>query len=232
MDQLSAIRVFVRTVEAGSLSRAAETLHMPKSTASKLLADLETYLGTRLLLRSTRSLSLTAEGEEYFRNVGPLLIRLQDMDDSLMGRGKRPYGRVRIDVHSAMANMILIPALAEFRTLYPDIQITVGISDRPIGLIEEGVDCELRLGRLTDSAFIARKIYDDTLLTCASPAYLRDHPLPQTPDDLRQGHSLIGYFSALTGEARPLVFEKAGQSIEIGETHILANESTGQVNMS
>lgn len=231
MDRFNAVRVFVRTVEAGSLTRAASTLDMPKSTASKFLADLEADLGTSLIQRSTRSLSLTAEGEEYYELVAPLISRFQDADDALRNRGHRLSGRVRVDVHSAMANMVLIPALNEFQALYPDIQLAVGINDRPVSLVEEGVDCVVRVGKLHDSSLIARKIYDDKIITCATAAYLKARGVPSVPADLTHGHRLIGYFSALTGESRPLVFEKEGERVEIRQVNLLANESTGQVNM-
>ncbi|MEJ5081397.1 LysR family transcriptional regulator [Ochrobactrum sp. MYb379] len=231
MDRYNAVRIFIRTVEAGSLSRAASTLDMPKSTASKFLADLEADLGTNLIQRSTRSLSLTEEGEEYYALIAPLISRFEEVDETLRNRGHRLSGRVRVDLHSSMANMVLIPALSEFQALYPDIQIAVGISDRPISLIEEGVDCVIRMGKLHDSTLIARKIYDDRIITCASAAYLKDQGVPSTPADLKKDHTLIGYFSALTGESRPLVFEKEGERIEIRKVNIQANESTGQVNM-
>lgn len=231
MDQFAAIRVFLRTVEAGSLTRAAAALGMPKSTASKLLSQLETHLGTKLLQRSTRALALTAEGSEYYERAGSLLAGLHDIDADLRQRGGGLSGRIRIDLHSAMANTLLIPALGQFRDRYPGIQVAVGVSDRPVSLIGEGVDCVVRLGRLSDTSLIARTIYEDRLITCASPAYLERHPTATDPRQLLEHHALVGYFSAATGEAKPMVFEKDGKRIEIGAAHVTANDSTGHVNM-
>ncbi|MCJ8056627.1 LysR family transcriptional regulator [Shinella curvata] len=231
MDQFNALRAFMRIVETGSLSKAAMSLEMPKSTVSKLLADLETHLGTKLLQRSTRSVALTAEGATYYEHVGQVMLSLQDADLSVRESSASPSGRVRIDVPSSLANTLVIPALAEFRTLYPDIQLVIGISDRPVALIEEAVDCVLRVGHLPDTSLIAKTIYEDRLITCASPAYLETRDRPVTPEELRQGHDTIGYFSALTGEARPLVFKRGDRVVEISDTNLLSNDSTGQRSM-
>ena len=127
--------------------------------------------------------------------------------------------------------MVLIPALGQFRARYPNIQLALGISDKPVSLIGEGVDCVVRLGRLADTSLIARTIYEDRLITCASRAYLRRHSLPTESAQLREGHQLVGYFSALTGEAKPLVFERNGESVEISAANVMANDSMGQVNL-
>ncbi|MQY49527.1 LysR family transcriptional regulator [Rhizobiales bacterium RZME27] len=231
MDQFSAIRAFMRIVETGSLSKAAMSLEMPKSTVSKLLADLEIHLGTKLLQRSTRSVALTAEGTTYYEHVGQVMLGLQDADLSVRESSASPSGRIRIDVPSSLANTLVIPALTEFRALYPDIQLVIGISDRPVALIEEAVDCVLRVGHLPDTSLIARTIYMDRLITCASPTYLATRDRPVTPEELRQGHDIIGYFSALTGEARPLVFKQGDRVVEISDTNLLSNDSTGQRSM-
>ncbi|WP_312793774.1 LysR family transcriptional regulator [Tianweitania sp.] len=231
MDQFAAIRVFLRTVEAGSMTRAAADIGMPKSTASKLLSQLEAHLGTKLLQRSTRAFALTAEGSEYYKRAGSLLANLHDIDADLRQRGSGLSGRIRIDLHSAMANTLLIPVLGQFRDRYPYIQEVVGISDRPVSLIGEGVDCVVRLGRMSDTSLIARTIYEDRLITCASPAYLEGHPPATDPRQLLEGHELVGYFSAATGEVKPMVFEKDGEHVQIGAAHVMANDSTGHVNM-
>lgn len=141
MDHFSAVRVFIRVAETGSITRAALHLAIPKSTASKLLAELETKLKVRLVNRSTRAVSLTDEGARYYREVAPLMRQLGDVEAELQDASAVPRGRLRVDVHSAMANSALIPMLGEFRALYPGIQLMLGISDRPISLIEEAADC-------------------------------------------------------------------------------------------
>jgi LysR family transcriptional regulator, regulator for bpeEF and oprC len=227
MDQFSAVRAFMRIVETGSLSRAASSLDMPRSTVSKLLADLERHLGTKLLQRSTRSVALTTEGAAYYQQVGHVMASLQEADRAVRDTTASPKGRVRVDIPSSLANTLVIPALKEFRALYPDIQLAIGISDRPVALIEEAVDCVLRLGHLPDTSLIAKTIYQDRLVTCASPDYLAARGRPENPHHLRTGHDLIGYFSALTGEAHPLIFSRQGEHVEISQHSLLANESTG-----
>lgn len=231
MDQFAAIRVFLRIVEAGSLTRAAIQLDLPKSTTSKLLAELEQHLGVKLLQRSTRAWKLTAEGAAYYRQVGPLMQQLSDADGELTARGASPRGAVRVDVHSGMANSILIPLLHEFRTLHPEIELVVGISDRPISLIEEAADCAIRLGRLPDASLIARVIYDDHLVTCASPEYLRVRGTPEHPEALPDRHQFVGYFSALSGQTSPLVFRRGQSVYQFDHAQIRSNDSTGHLNM-
>jgi LysR family transcriptional regulator, regulator for bpeEF and oprC len=231
MNQFDAIRVFTRMVETGSLTKAAASLAMPKSTASKLLAELEAHLGAKLLQRSTRSFSLTNEGEDYYERVTRLMAHLHDIDATIQQRGAGLSGRIRVDVHSSMANMIIIPALHQFRALHPGIQIALGIGDKPVGLIEEAVDCVVRLGKLVDTSLVARTIYQDRLVTCASPAYLSQTSAPVHPGQLGEGHQLVGYFSKATGEVRPMVFTKGGEKIDIDHASILTNDSTGYVNM-
>ena len=230
MDQFSAIRVFTRIVETGSLTRAAAHLGMPKSTASKLLADLETYLGVTLLHRSTRSVKLTVEGAGYYEQASRILARLAEADSDIREVGGQLKGRLRIDVHSAMANSILIPMLAEFRDLYPDILLMIGISDRPISLVEEAADCVIRLGKLPDASLIARVLFEDRLVTCASPAYLERKGMPSSPREL-QKHDLIGYFSALTGEVTPLTFRQGQEIYQLEKADILSNDSSGHLGM-
>lgn len=231
MDQLAAIRTFIRIVEAGSITKAAASLDMPKSTASKLLADLESHLGTKLLLRSTRSITVTPEGSAYYEQVSQVVGRLDDADLSLRDRSSDPKGRVRVDVHSSMAISILIPALGEFRAKYPDIQLVIGISDRPVGLIEEGVDCVVRLGRLPDTTLISKTIYEDRLVTCASPDYLDAYGTPKTPGDLAEKHILVGYFSALTRARWALTFRNGAHTSEIEPGGPITNDSAGLAEM-
>lgn len=231
MNQFAAIRVFTRMVETGSLTKAAASLAIPKSTASKLLGELEAHLGTKLLQRSTRSLALTEEGREYYDRVSVLMMTLSDADAALQKKGAGLKGRIRVDVHSSMANMVLIPALHEFRALHPNVQIVLGISDKPVSLIEEAVDCVVRLGKLADSSLISRTIYQDRLVTCASPAYLEKHGYPRMPSDLTTGHQLVGYFSKATGEPRPIQFDEDGQTVEMSHVNVATNDSTGYVTM-
>ncbi|RZJ38216.1 MAG: LysR family transcriptional regulator, partial [Brevundimonas sp.] len=158
MDQLLAIKVFVRIAEAGSFAKAADTLDLPRSSVSKLLQDLEQHLGVKLVERSTRALTITPEGEAYRDQAVGLLANLEAMDAAAGEARASPRGRLRVDVGSTLANLVIIPALPEFRTRYPDIELVLGVNDRPVDLIEEGVDCVIRGGALADTALIARRL--------------------------------------------------------------------------
>lgn len=231
MDHLAAIRAFQRIVETRSFTKAAAHLSMPRSTLSKALRDLEDHLGTKLLQRTTRSVALTMEGAEYYRRVSRVVTKLDEAEVALRGMGAAAQGRLRIDVHSSLANFVLIPALSDFKERYPDIQVALGINDRPVNLIEEGVDCVIRAGELADSSLIAKTIYKDRLVTCASPRYLERHGVPESPADLDQHHQIVGYFSAATGEVWPLRFRAKGTEHRISRFDVAANDSAGLVGL-
>ncbi|HEY0341280.1 MAG TPA: LysR family transcriptional regulator, partial [Steroidobacteraceae bacterium] len=172
MDQLLALRVFVRIAEAGAFSKAADSLNIPRPTVTKLVQELEAHLGVKLLQRTTRRVTVTAEGAAYYERAVRLVSEVEDMDARAAHTRSQPRGRLRIDIGSSLANLILIPALPNFRARYPDIQIHLGVSDRPIDLIGEGVDCVIRAGVLADSSLMAKRIAELDYITCASPAYL------------------------------------------------------------
>lgn len=225
MDQVAALRTFMVLVETGSVTRSSATLGIPKSTVSKQLADLERHLGARLFQRSTRAMKLTAEGAAYYERVGPLVLGLSDADQSIRDESASPAGQVRIDINSTMANEVLIPALPDFRARYPHIRLVIGVSDRPVNLIEEGVDCVVRLGPLPDSALVGRTLYTDPVVTCASPGYLKRRGRPASPDDLAANHDCIGYISSRSGDRWPLKFSKNGKTVEISDTGLTTDDS-------
>ncbi|MEH3148548.1 MAG: LysR family transcriptional regulator [Methylobacterium frigidaeris] len=231
MDQLAALRAFVRIVETRSFTKAAAQLGMPRSTVSKALHDLEVHLGTKLVQRTTRSVSLTIEGTEYYERGRRLVANLDEADATLRGMGAGAKGRLRIDVHSSMANFILIPALHDFQRRYADIQLVVGIGDRPVNLVEEGVDCVVRAGPLPDTSLVAKTILRDRLVTCASPQYLARHGTPTTPATLESGHRIVGYFGGPNGEPWPLRFKGKGGTYRIPRFDTSSNDSTGLINM-
>lgn len=140
MDQILAIRTFVRVAEAGSFAKAADTLNLPRSSVSKLVQDLETHLGTKLVERTTRSVTMTTEGVAYHERALRLLADLDDMDGTVAGSRRVPKGKLRVDIGSVLANKILIPSLLDFQDQYPDIDLMLGVSDRSADLIGEGID--------------------------------------------------------------------------------------------
>ena len=231
MNQLLAIRTFVRIAESGTFAKAADALRLPHSTASKLIADLEDHLGTKLIQRTTRTVSVTPEGAEYYQRAVRLLADVDEMDAVAANTRAQPKGRLRVDIGSSLANFILIPVLPEFRALYPEIEVHLGVSDRPIDLVNEGVDCVIRGGVLADTSLIARRICELDYVTCAAPSYLARHGRPDHPSDLEREHVLTSYFSSLTGKPYPLYFHRAADDlIEINMRSMTAvNESTAHL---
>lgn len=215
MDQLLAIRVFARVVEAGTFTKAADSLQMPNATVTKLIQSLETHLGVKLLQRTTRRVSVTPDGAAYYEKTGRLLKELGDIDTSFGTSQSKPRGHLRIDCGASTAALVLIPALPEFLERYPDIQIDLGVSDRPIDLIADNVDCVIRGGMLADMSMIGRQIGSAAWVTCATPAYLKKHGVPAHPDELESGHTLINYLSARTGRVMPMHFARGPEKIEI-----------------
>ena len=230
MDQLLAIRTFVRIAESGTFAKAADALRLPRSTASKLIADLEDHLGTKLIQRTTRSVNVTPEGAGYYERAVRLLAEVDEMDAIAANTRAQPKGRLRVDIGSSLANFILIPALPDFRALYPEVEVHLGVSDRPADLINEGVDCVIRGGALADTSLIARRICELDFVTCAAPSYLARHGTPARPSDLEQGHVLSSYFSSLTGKPIPLYFHRGDEVSEINVRSMVAvNESTAHL---
>ena len=230
MDQLLALRVFVRIAEVGSFAKAADSLNLPRSSVSKSLQDLEQYLQTKLVERSTRALTITPEGEAYREHAQRLLADLDEMDGAAAGTRASPRGRLRVDVGSSLANLIIIPQLPDFRARYPDVELQLGVSDRPVDLIGEGVDCVIRGGELADTSLIARRLCTLEAVTCATPAYLSAHGVPRHPHDLK-AHAGITYLFQQTGKSYPMRFTKGSETHEIypGST-IGISESTAHTN--
>lgn len=219
MDQLLAMRAFARVVEAGNFSRAADSLEIPTATMSKLVRDLEAHLGVRLLQRTTRRVTVTPEGRDYYAKSMRILNDLEDVDSSFSAGRGMPRGRLRIDVGSSTASDVLIPLLPEFMSAYPEIRIDVGVSDRSVDLISDNVDCVIRGGMLDSSSLVARGIGDAPLITAASPGYLKLYGTPSHPDELMNGHHLVGYIWTSTGRAASFKFLKDGDYSEIKTDH-------------
>ncbi|WP_018989918.1 LysR family transcriptional regulator [Aromatoleum toluclasticum] len=222
MDQFLALRVFARVVEAGTFTKAADSLGMPKPTVTKLIQSLETHLRVKLLNRTTRRVTVTADGAAYYERTARLLTELEEIDSSLSNAQASPKGRVRVDVAAAVATRIIIPALHGFHARYPDIQIDLGAGDRLVNLIADNVDCVVRAGNITDESLVARRIAQIEYVTCAAPAYLAEYGIPRHPSELGGPHHVVGYFSAGTGRISPFEFERKGERIELPGRYALA----------
>jgi LysR family transcriptional regulator for bpeEF and oprC len=194
MDQLQAMRVFNKVADRGSFARAADELELSRAAASEHVAALEKHLGVRLLHRTTRRVSLTAEGTEFLARSRRILDDLREAEEVLRDAKTRPQGKLRVDVPVAFGRYLVLPALPEFTRRYPLIELDLRLNDRVVDLVADGVDVALRVGMLK-SGTVARRISQVNFVTCAAPAYLADHSEPRTPDDLRT-HRLLGLTTA------------------------------------
>ncbi len=198
MDRIDSYRVFVRLVECRSFTKAAASLQMPRSTVSTVLKELESRLGTALIYRTTRRVSPTADGSALYERCRSVLADFEDTEALFRQRTARPHGRVRINVPGRIAHRLIAPALPGFFLAYPDIELELGATDRLVALLEEGIDCAIRVGPVRDAGLIVCELGELRLSNCASPGYLQAHGRPQTPDDLG-GHWAVNFISPVSG---------------------------------
>jgi DNA-binding transcriptional LysR family regulator len=204
MDRLDAIRMFVRVVECGSFSAVAREAGVGQPAISKQIAGLETHLGAQLLRRTSRNLSLTEAGQEFYESAVRLIDDLEAAE-SRVGRGQiAPSGLVRVTVAPAFGRLYVAPRLKDFFRRYPDITVELYVTERLVNLVEEGVDLAIHTGELDDSSFIARKLAATPVITVAAPAYLEAHGEPASPSDLER-HQCVIY--APLGGPKPWGFE-------------------------
>ncbi|MBC2885226.1 LysR family transcriptional regulator [Ochrobactrum sp. CM-21-5] len=227
MDQLTAMRAFLRVVETGNFTRASVSLNMPKATISNLVQGLESHLRTKLLNRTTRRVLVTPDGALYYERAARVLADLDELDGSISSAQVSPKGRLRVEMASAIANLVVIPALPEFHKRYPEIRIDLGVSDRPVDYVAENVDCAIRIGTLTDQSLIARRIGNMNFVTCASPDYLARCSAPAHPTDFEKDNFVVGYFRPPSGELMPMQWKRGDEEVEITGRYIVAsNEAT------
>ncbi|MDZ7280286.1 LysR family transcriptional regulator [Pantoea eucrina] len=232
MDRIQAMQVFTRVAEAGSFVRAAETLSMPSSTVTSMIKNLEKYLQVRLLNRTTRRVSLTPEGLQYLAQCREILSLIEHSESSLTASASRPQGRLRVDMPAGIAHFIVMPNLKAFYRLYPDIYLMIGVSDRQVDLVQEGVDCVIRAGELRDSTLVARPLGQFRWVTCASPDYLREYGVPETPEALSH-HRAIHYFSGSGRRINELRFTRGSEAFSVPvEGDAAVNETGLYIKMS
>ncbi|WP_431484585.1 LysR family transcriptional regulator [Pseudomonas solani] len=223
MDRFDAMQAFARVVEAGSFTRAADTLHMSKTSVTQLVQQLEARLRVKLLNRTTRRVALTADGAAYYERVVRLLADMDDAETSLSSASASPRGRLRVDVPSPLASMILVPALPEFHARHPDIQIDMGVSDRIVDVIGENVDCVVRGGELRDQSLMARRVGDLRLGVYAAPDYLARLGVPAHPRELEDSpHRIVGFLWARTGKPVPYAMRKGNEELRVNGRYVLA----------
>lgn len=223
MDRFDALQAFARVVEAGSFTKAAQTLHMSKTSVTQLVQQLEARLRVKLLNRTTRQVKVTADGAVYYERIARLLADLEDADTSLSSASASPRGRLRVDVPSPLARLILMPALPAFHARYPEIQIDMGVSDRMVDLIGDNVDGVLRGGELTDLSLMARRVGELPLGVYAAPSYLERAGTPSHPRELEDTHHrTVGFLRARSGKVAPIAMRRDGEHIEVQGRYVVA----------
>lgn len=205
MDRFNAMRVFTRIVELGGFAKAADSLQLPRASVTILIKQLEAHLGVQLLQRTTRQISLTLDGAAYYPRCVRLLADLEETEAVFSAARHNPKGLLRVDMPAGVGRLIVIPALPQFTARYPLIDLEIGLNDRPVDLIREGIDCVLRGGSTLDDSLVARPLGVMDQVTCASPEYLQRCGTPLCLEDLK-GHQMVEYFSNDTGKRYGLEF--------------------------
>ncbi|MFK3798563.1 MULTISPECIES: LysR substrate-binding domain-containing protein [unclassified Pseudomonas] len=197
------LQVFVSVIESGSISAAAEQMGQTPSAISRTLSRLETKLDTTLINRTTRRMDLTEEGKFFLERARQILAQMEDLEERLSLRQQTPSGRLRINAAFPFVLHSIVPYVAEFRALYPDIQLELNSNDVIIDLLEQSTDVAIRIGALADSTLHARSLGTSPLNILASPEYLKKHGTPKTVEDL-SGHALLGFTQTETLNHWPL----------------------------
>ena len=199
MDTFRHLEAFTAVVAHGSFVQAADHLGLSKSVVSRLVQELEASLGTRLLHRTTRSLSLTDAGTAYHERCRQILEDLAEANAEASARATQPVGRLRINAPLSFGNLHLAPLWGEFMKLYPEVELDITLTDRVVDLVDEGFDLGVRIGRLQASSLVSRRLASDRLILCASPLYLRRAAPITELDDLTR-HSVMAYSWLAMGE--------------------------------
>jgi DNA-binding transcriptional LysR family regulator len=212
IDHASEMAAFVRVVDSNGFSAAAPALGLSPSAVSKLVTRLETRLGVRLLQRTTRALHLTQEGEVFYTAAKRIVGEIDALEDQIAGQSGTPSGLLRVTTSLAFSGHQLAPVLSEFLARHPLVQVELLPTDRVIDMVEEGIDIAIRIGRLADTSFMARKIGEDKRLICAAPSYLARHGTPQRPEDLARHNCLV---SRDRSQLNRWPFKRDGQVFEL-----------------
>ena len=195
MNLLDAMSAYVRVAELGSYTRAAEMLDLSRTRVSRLVMELESHLGVRLLQRTTRRLHLTEAGENYLAHAQGILQALADAEAELGAGSTEVCGRLRVNGPMSFGTRFLSPPITRFMLAHPALQVRLDLNDRRVDLLEEGYDLAIRIGELPDSTLVARRLARCRLLLCASPGYLAKHGEPRSLDDLKD-HQCLRYRTA------------------------------------
>ena len=209
MDRLDALKTFCAVVESGGFSKAADKLGISTPSVTNQIVALETHFNTKLLNRTTRSMSMTDEGRQCYEHAVQLLEDMSELEASLQHSNQTPRGSLRVDMPSIVSRLFVAPALPGFLAAYPDITLKMTAGDRMIAMIEEGVDVLVRIGQLQNSSLIAKTIAKTQYVCCASPDFLQKHGRPRTPDELSR-FACLNFLYPKSRQVRPWVFQKDG----------------------
>ena len=223
MDRFDAMQAFARVVETGSFTRAADALHISRTTATQLVQQLEARLRVSLLHRTTRKVGLTPAGSIYYERVVQLLADLDRAEADLPQALGTPAGRLRVDVPGPLASMVLVPALPAFFERYPGIELHMGAGDRMADLLDESIDCVVRGGPVTDQSLIARHVGDLQMSVYAAPSYLTRKGMPAHPGQLAgPEHSLVGFLWEYRNLPQPYALRRGNECIPVRGHYALA----------
>ncbi|MGF6759416.1 LysR family transcriptional regulator [Paraburkholderia sp. GAS42] len=229
MELLQAMKVFSSVAELGSFTNAAEVLQVGRPHVTRSVQELEAALGVRLFQRTTRSVTLTAEGEQFYARTEEILASINDATSMFNQTGETMHGRLRINLPAAFSQQTFLDRLRDFNRLYPSLELVLGVTDRAVDLVAEGVDCALRIGDLPDSSLIGRRVAAAVMLTCASPGYLQEYGTPLTLSDL-SAHRRINFLSG--HDNRPMTWRFCADGEETAATcnaSVSVNESNAYV---
>jgi len=214
MDQLTSLVFFTRAAQHQSFSVAARQLGTSPSSVSRAVQQLEERLGTRLLNRTTRRISLTEDGRIFYESCQQILNQLEEAELALSKARSTPTGTLRLDLTVAFGRLYIAPALPKFAAQYPDLKFEVSFNDRYTDLIEEGLDASVRVGSSPDSQLIIQPLATSRFVVCAAPDYFERHGEPKTLDEL-QHHQCLNFLVQRTGRARDWLFQQDGQIVQI-----------------
>ncbi len=206
MDQLQTMRTFIKVVEEGSFSQAAEKLKISPQLASKYVNQLEAHLGVRLLNRTTRRQHLTEAGSAYFQRAQQVVADIEDMELQLSDLQQTARGELRISAPVSFSMHYLAPLLYDFQRQYSGVSIDLQLNDRKVDIIDEGFDIALRIGKLSSSSLVAKRLAPVRMMYCASPQYLAEHGTPQNLDELESHHYL--HYSYMDESKTPSAISK------------------------
>ncbi|RON42551.1 LysR family transcriptional regulator [Pseudomonas brassicacearum] len=204
------MQVFAKLAELGSFTKVAEAMQAGRPHVTRTIQELEALLGVRLFQRTTRKVKLTAEGERFYERVKEILATIAEATSMFDRSGSTLRGRLRIDIPTAFSQHSFMESLRKFTEAFPEIELSLGVTDRAVDLVAEGIDCALRIGDLPDSSMVAREIGTAIMVTCASPGYLQAFRTPVTLQDLSD-HRCVSFLSGQNHRPLPWHFSEDGE---------------------